>query len=105
MTGNPSDEPMNAPSPGGALCWLVDLVLLIASNTPAAYVLPFVLNPVLGVLVSIYLTLTKGAVGLPLLTYSIYKLKKRTGECWPIWKGLYCCWRGGKPWRYVLLRY
>ncbi len=105
MTENPSAERMIAPSPGGAICWAIELALALASlKYPLSLLVPILVNPLLGLVLSLLNFKDSVLAILPTL-YSVYRLKKRKSECWAVWKGLYCCWRGEKPWTYVLLRY
>lgn len=105
MTENPSADGMIAPSPGGAVCWTIDLLLTVISfKYPLSLLVPFLVNPLLGLILSLLNFKDSVLAILPTL-YSVYRLKKRKSECWPVWKGLYCCWRGERPWTYVLLRY
>ncbi|NPA85175.1 MAG: hypothetical protein GXO07_04120 [Crenarchaeota archaeon] len=102
MTRNPSDEAVIDPSPRGALCLVVELVLALSSLMwlPSAVAYSLLGHPAFGIAVAIYLSL-KNPLFLLLTLVGIARARK--GRCWPLWRGTYCCSPGGLPW-FVLVK-
>ncbi len=102
MTENPSADPMIGPSPGGALCWLLEVVLaLISTSSPISAVAYCLLgHPMIGFFIAAYFG-SKEPIFWLLTLVNVARLRK--GECWPVWRKVYCCRKGGAGW-YVLVR-
>ncbi|ABU82048.1 hypothetical protein [Ignicoccus hospitalis] len=102
MKKNPSAERMIGPSPSGALCLVVEVLLFLWSlqwlPSSAAYALFG--HPFLSALASFWLALHNPVFALLVL---VNVWRARRGRCWPLWLRTYCCAPGSVP-AYLLLR-